>query len=91
LEQLRLEAEHEIRSAVGELQAENEDLKQHIQQQQQQQQQHEEERQKQLAENSRLKSEVLALKTRLQSSDGDGIRQHVTTYEQARAAAIVIL
>jgi hypothetical protein len=86
LEQLRLEAEHEIRSAVGDLQAENEQLRQHIQQQLQQQQQQDEERQQQMTENSRLKSEVLALKTRLQLSEGEEMRQHVTTFEQARSS-----
>jgi hypothetical protein len=67
---------------VGELQRENEELRQQLQQQQQQQQQQDEERQKQLTEISRLKSEALALKTRLQSCEGDEMRQHVMTYEQ---------
>ena len=82
LEQLRLEAEHEIRTAVGELQGENEELRRQIQQQQEQQQQQDEERLRQLNDISRLKSEVLALNTRLQSSEGDGMRQQVLNYEQ---------
>jgi predicted nuclease with TOPRIM domain len=89
LEQLRLEAEHEIRSAVGELQGENEELRQQILQQQQQQGHLDEERQEHLTEISRLKSEVLALKTRLQSSEGDEMRQHVMTYEQVHFRPIV--
>jgi len=84
LEQLRLEAEHEIRSAVGEVQGENDELRQQIQQQQQQQQQQDEERLQQLSDVSRLKSEVLALKTRLQSGEGEGMRQHVVDYEQVQ-------
>jgi hypothetical protein len=78
LEQLHLEAEHEIRSAVGELQGENELLRQEVQQHKLLQQ----ERHDQQAEVSRLRSEVLALKTRLQSSEGDEMRQHVMAYEQ---------
>ena len=66
---------------MGELQGENEELRQQILQQQQQGHL-DEERQEHLTEISRLKSEVLALKTRLQSSEGDEMRQHVMTYEQ---------
>ncbi len=69
---------------MGELQRENEELRQQLQQQQQQQQQQDEERQQQLTDISRLKSEALALKTRLQSCEGDDMRQHVMVYEQVR-------
>ncbi len=80
LEQLRLEAEHEIRSAVGELQGENELLRQEVQQHKLLEQKRHDEQ----AEVSRLRSEILALKTRLQSSEGDEMRQHVMAYEQVR-------
>ena len=74
---------------MGELQGENEELRQQILQQQQQQGHLDEERQEHFTEISRLKSEVLALKTRLQSSEGDEMRQHVMTYEQVPLRRIV--
>jgi hypothetical protein len=73
---------------VGELQGENQELRRQIQQQQEQQQQQDEERLRQLNDISRLKSEVLALNTRLQSSEGDGMRQQVLNYEQVHQFSI---